>query len=172
MSLDNKKRDILPRNPPVPIINNRRHIALGLVNKLRTQESSAAKAVKGEPHHLWHKSRKNQRKKEILISGDVFNTFIIIIQKSSIMLQYIIPALLAGHGLAHISGFVASFTSRDMDYRLEKTWMLSGRVYLNRNTGRIFGLLWLIAAFILILSCLNNTPFLMVSRSVDVKQNQ
>lgn len=88
------------------------------------------------------------------------------------MLQYIIPALLAGHGLAHISGFVASFTSRNMDYRLEKTWMLPGRVYLNRNTGRIFGLLWLIAAFILILSCLNNTPFLMVSRSVDVKQNQ
>ena len=68
------------------------------------------------------------------------------------MLPYILPALLAGHGLAHISGFVASFSSRDMDYRLDRPWIFSGKVYLNRGLGRIFGLLWLIAAFILILT--------------------
>lgn len=68
------------------------------------------------------------------------------------MLQYILPALLAGHGLAHISGFVASFSSKDMDYRVDHPWIFSGHLYLNQGLGRIFGLLWLIAAFILILT--------------------
>ena len=70
------------------------------------------------------------------------------------MTYILIIALLAGHGLAHVSGFLASFTNKDLDFHLEQPCIFSGRILLNKGLGRIFGLLWLIAAFILLLSAI------------------
>lgn len=51
---------------------------------------------------------------------------------------------LFAHGLAHISGFLASWTSLDVGYA-NNSWMFSQGVHLQSMTGRIFGFLWLIA---------------------------
>ena len=55
---------------------------------------------------------------------------------------FAVPLLM--HGLAHISGFLASWTSLDVGYA-DHPWLFSQGVFLQSLTGRIFGLLWLIA---------------------------
>lgn len=49
------------------------------------------------------------------------------------------------HGLAHISGFLAAWTSIDVGYS-DRPWLFSTNVNLDSPIGRIFGVLWLVAA--------------------------
>jgi hypothetical protein len=61
------------------------------------------------------------------------------------MLNYILAVPLIGHGLAHISGFIASWTRRQAGF-YNNPWLLSNGVKLNSPLGKLFGLLWLAAA--------------------------
>ena len=49
------------------------------------------------------------------------------------------------HGLAHISGFIASWTANPAGYK-EAPWIFSSDITMQSPAGRVFGLLWLIAA--------------------------
>lgn len=60
------------------------------------------------------------------------------------MMRFIITAMLIGHGLAHLSGFVASWTSNLAGYSA-RPWIFSAEVALQSSVGRVFGLLWLVA---------------------------
>ncbi len=53
---------------------------------------------------------------------------------------------LLAHGLAHLSGFFASWTSSDNGYNTQP-WLFSSTVHLQSTLGRAFGLLWLVAMF-------------------------
>jgi hypothetical protein len=64
------------------------------------------------------------------------------------MLRFVFALPLLGHGLAHLSGFVASWTSSDAGYG-DKPWVFSSGVTLTSGVGRAFGLLWLVAAIVL-----------------------
>lgn len=48
------------------------------------------------------------------------------------------------HGLAHISGFLASWTGVDAGYA-SKPWIFSPGIHMQSWVGRIFGVLWLVA---------------------------
>jgi DNA-binding transcriptional LysR family regulator len=61
------------------------------------------------------------------------------------ILKYFVAAALILHGLAHLSGFVAAFTSRDTGFS-PKPWLFSPNVTIHSAIGRVFGLLWLVAA--------------------------
>lgn len=69
------------------------------------------------------------------------------------MWKIIFAIPLFAHGLAHISGFLASWTSLEVGYS-SKPWLFSQSVYLQTMTGRIFGLLWVIAMIGLVGSAL------------------
>jgi hypothetical protein len=60
------------------------------------------------------------------------------------MWRFFFAAPLLMHGLAHISGLLASWTGVDAGYS-SKPWLFSQSVYLDSAVGRIFGLLWLMA---------------------------
>jgi hypothetical protein len=60
------------------------------------------------------------------------------------MLRFLIAVPLFLHGMAHISGFLASWTRGDFGYS-PRPWLISSGVHLNSGVGRVFGLLWLIA---------------------------
>lgn len=60
------------------------------------------------------------------------------------MWRFIFAFPLFMHGLAHFSGFLASWTSIDAGFP-NNPWIISGGVKLRSSLGRIFGLLWLIA---------------------------
>ncbi len=49
------------------------------------------------------------------------------------------------HGLAHISGFLAAWTAIDVGYN-ERPWLFSSSVNLDSPIGKLFGVLWLVAA--------------------------
>jgi hypothetical protein len=49
------------------------------------------------------------------------------------------------HGLAHISGFIASWTGSSAGFPAHP-WLLSSGVMLKDPIGKLFGLLWLAAA--------------------------
>ncbi|MBW7885331.1 MAG: hypothetical protein H3C34_22405 [Caldilineaceae bacterium] len=66
-------------------------------------------------------------------------------------LIFAIPILM--HGLAHLSGFLASWTPFDAGYSASP-WLLSQGIQLQSVTGRVFGLLWLVAALGLVASAL------------------
>lgn len=57
------------------------------------------------------------------------------------------------HGLAHFSGFLASWTSAEAGYA-DQPWVFSKGVRLKNGLGRLFGLLWLVAALGLVASAL------------------
>ncbi len=61
------------------------------------------------------------------------------------MLHFIASAAFILHGLAHVSGFMASWTRNSSGFS-DKPWVLSTGVTLQSGTGHIFGLLWLVAA--------------------------
>jgi hypothetical protein len=69
------------------------------------------------------------------------------------MWRFLLAAPLFMHGLAHVSGFLASWTRGDFGYT-SRPWLISPNVHLNSGAGRIFGLLWLIAMAGLIASAL------------------
>lgn len=52
------------------------------------------------------------------------------------------------HGLAHLSGFMAAFTGRAAGFST-RPWLLSPNVTVHSGIGRVFGLLWLVAALAL-----------------------
>jgi hypothetical protein len=64
------------------------------------------------------------------------------------VLRFAFALPLIGHGLAHLSGFTASWTSSDAGYG-DKPWIFSSGVTLSSTVGRVFGLLWLVAAVVL-----------------------
>ena len=60
------------------------------------------------------------------------------------MLRFVVAAPFLLHGLAHISGFLASWTASDAGFS-DKPWIFSSAVTLGSGLGRAFGLLWLVA---------------------------
>ncbi|MGD8554294.1 MAG: hypothetical protein PVJ07_02850 [Anaerolineales bacterium] len=48
------------------------------------------------------------------------------------------------HGLAHLSGFIASWTGSSVGFP-ERPWLLSSGITLQSPVGKVFGLLWLVA---------------------------
>jgi hypothetical protein len=67
------------------------------------------------------------------------------------MLRLILAVPLIAHGLAHISGFIASWTNNDSGYG-RSPWVFSSGIGLQSPVGRLFGILWLCAAFVLTVS--------------------
>ena len=61
------------------------------------------------------------------------------------MLHFIVIAAFILHGLAHVSGFMASWTRNSSGFS-DRPWVLSTGVTLHSGVGHIFGLLWLVAA--------------------------
>jgi hypothetical protein len=59
--------------------------------------------------------------------------------------KWLFVAPLVVHGLAHISGFIASWSKSLAGYT-ESPWIFSSTITLQTPVGRAFGLLWLIAA--------------------------
>jgi hypothetical protein len=62
------------------------------------------------------------------------------------------PILIAAfslHGLAHLSGFLAGWTNRNVGFS-PKPWLFSHTTLLKGWVGRLFGVLWLIAAAALV----------------------
>ena len=59
------------------------------------------------------------------------------------MLRVVVIAAFVLHGLAHLSGFFASWTTNTSGFT-DRPWILSGNVTLNSGLGRVFGLLWLV----------------------------
>jgi hypothetical protein len=60
-----------------------------------------------------------------------------------IQLLYALPLLI--HGVAHISGFRASWTAHDSGFK-DRPWILSAGGTLQSPIGRVFGILWLVAS--------------------------
>ena len=65
------------------------------------------------------------------------------------MIRFVFAVPLLVHGLAHISGFLAAWTSADVGYR-EQSWLFSADITMSSPVGKAFGLLWLVAAIGLI----------------------
>jgi len=61
------------------------------------------------------------------------------------MLRVVIIAAFFMHGMAHLSGFFASWTASTAGFS-ERPWVLSASVTMHSGVGRVFGLLWLLAA--------------------------
>ncbi len=64
------------------------------------------------------------------------------------ILKYLVVAAFILHGLAHLSGFIAAFTSRDTGFS-PKPWLFSPNVTIHSAIGKLFGVLWLVAAIAL-----------------------
>lgn len=60
------------------------------------------------------------------------------------MTRWLLAAPLILHGIAHISGFISSWTSNLAGFA-ERPWILSSTVTLRDPLGRAFGLVWLVA---------------------------
>ena len=65
------------------------------------------------------------------------------------MIRYLIAMPLMMHGLAHVSGFLGSWTNASVGFS-ERPWLLSSNITLHSPIGRAFGALWLIAAVALV----------------------
>ena len=65
------------------------------------------------------------------------------------ILKLVVAAALILHGLAHMSGFVAAFTARDVGFSA-RSWLFSSGVTMHSTIGKLFGVLWLVAALALI----------------------
>jgi hypothetical protein len=61
------------------------------------------------------------------------------------MVHFIVIAAFILHGLAHVSGFMASWTKNTSGFS-DRLWVLSTGVTLHSGVGHIFGLLWVVAA--------------------------
>ena len=60
-------------------------------------------------------------------------------------IRYLLAFITFMHGLAHISGAVAAWTKADVGYP-KQPWVFSKGVLLNSPIGKVFGVLWLVAA--------------------------
>ena len=61
------------------------------------------------------------------------------------MLRYLLAAPFLIHGLAHLSGFLTSWTGAETGFS-NQPWIFTSQVSLKSGPGRVFGLLWLAAA--------------------------
>ena len=64
-------------------------------------------------------------------------------------LRYLVIAAFVIHGLAHMSGFMAAWTSRDSGFT-QNPWLFSRSSTLRSAMGKGFGLLWLVASIALV----------------------
>jgi len=62
-----------------------------------------------------------------------------------IWIRYAFALMLFMHGMAHFSGFFAAWTKSDTGYAA-RPWLLSKGVTLKSPIGKVFGVLWLVAA--------------------------
>ena len=60
-------------------------------------------------------------------------------------IRYVIAFALFMHGLAHLSGFFAAWTKADAGYPAHP-WLFSKNVTLKSPVGKVFGMLWPVAA--------------------------
>lgn len=67
------------------------------------------------------------------------------------MVQLIFALPLLIHGLAHISGFRASWTSNSAGFS-DRPWIFSLNGTLHSPVGRVFGILWLLAMLALVIA--------------------
>jgi hypothetical protein len=67
------------------------------------------------------------------------------------MVRWIIAAPLILHGIAHLGGFISSWTSNLAGFA-DHPWLLSSTVTLRDPFGRVFGLVWLVAMVTLVSS--------------------
>jgi len=61
-----------------------------------------------------------------------------------LMVRFIIGIPLLIHGLAHISGFLAAYSSADVGFNT-RPWIFPGSVCIQKGPGRLFGIIWLLA---------------------------
>ena len=62
------------------------------------------------------------------------------------MIRYVLAILLAGHGVAHLVGFVASWRLAALPELPYKTTVIAGHVDVGDIGTRVIGALWLLAA--------------------------
>ena len=62
--------------------------------------------------------------------------------------RYLIAFALFMHGLAHLSGFFAAWSRAEVGYPA-RPWLFSKNVMLKSPLGKVFGLLWPVAALAL-----------------------
>jgi hypothetical protein len=55
------------------------------------------------------------------------------------------------HGLAHLSGFLATWTNLDVGFQ-DRNMIFSGKHYLRGYSGKIFGVFWFISMVLLVFS--------------------
>ncbi len=55
------------------------------------------------------------------------------------------------HGLAHLSGFMATWTNLDVGFQ-DRNLIFSGKLYLRGYSGKIFGVFWFISMILLVFS--------------------
>ena len=60
------------------------------------------------------------------------------------LLRWVVILVLVAHGIGHIMGFMAAWTSVPMGFA-DRPWLLSDSVTIESAVGRVFGLLWLVA---------------------------
>jgi hypothetical protein len=65
--------------------------------------------------------------------------------------SYALAATFIIHGLAHVSGFTTAWTSKNADFK-DEPWLFAKGIPLHTRAGKTFGLLWLLAAVLLIAS--------------------
>ncbi|MFC2150944.1 hypothetical protein ACFLSE_00315 [Bacteroidota bacterium] len=61
------------------------------------------------------------------------------------MVRIIIAVMLIGHGLAHVSGFLISWTKTEEGFKITKPWIFSQNVLIKSRIGKVFGIFWALA---------------------------
>lgn len=67
------------------------------------------------------------------------------------MLEYLAALVLLGHGLGHTIGFAASWSNIETGLP-DRPWLLGGDVRMKSPAGKAFGLLFLVAAALFVIS--------------------
>ena len=60
------------------------------------------------------------------------------------IVKLVVVGVLLVHGIGHIMGFLAAWTSVPMGFSTEP-WVFSNQVSMSSAIGRVFGLVWLLA---------------------------
>jgi|GEM_PF-1531447 len=66
------------------------------------------------------------------------------------VLKSLIPLIVAGHGLLHVNGIIATITSLKTTWALDVPWVLTADITLRSPVGRLFGVLWAAALIALV----------------------
>ena len=60
------------------------------------------------------------------------------------MIRFLFAIPLIGHGLAHFSGFLASWTGANVGFA-DNPWIFSDKIFMNSGVGHVFGIIWMLA---------------------------